>query len=101
MSPLEEYELYFTAGKPWFDYWMENPEQENRIFNELQTPVALMSHIYFQLLRLKKIKPLNELEPEVKKELKKDVFRIDPTCDKYRGMKIAQTIYVFGYLSNF
>jgi hypothetical protein len=98
--PHEEHKFWVMVGKEWLEYWLKNPDQEHRIFNYLTTPVSLLSHIYIRLVILKKIKPLDQLDTELKKELKQEVFRIDKNCTEKRGMQIAKSIYVLGYLSN-
>ena len=99
---LRDIELDFclTTSKIWFEYIMYHPEDENRIFNELLTPINILNHAYWYLLRDKLITPIEKMDSESKINLKTEVLRLSPNRSVDNGMKIARSIIVLGYISN-
>lgn len=88
------------AARVHFEGWVKRPEEEDYIFNRSVSIIEVCSAAYQSLLILKRIDPIEKLDDKLKQELKSEVFRISPNCDEKKGIKIAKTLYVFGYLCN-
>jgi len=94
------YKQAMTISKMWFDFWINNPDKETWIFNEIEIAVSLSETCYSFLVAKKYLVKIENSPPELKKELWNEVLRIAPKSTKEKRIKIARTIYLFGYLSN-
>lgn len=93
-------EPIMPLAKMWFNFWLNNPEKEDWMFNKIEILLNIMEYTYGKLVGNKILIPIEKLDEKIKHELKNEVLRICPTRDVKKGMMIAKSIYVFGFLSN-